>query len=94
MAEILGFNKNRTCIEIGLYDTLEQVDRLFNKNRSCIEIDGLTLIVKSFKQFNKNRSCIEMLFPLQVLPLILRLIRTEVVLKFHSSFCEQINVSV
>ena len=39
MAEILGFNKNRSCIEIpigkiAVGDWIE-----FNKNRSCIEID-------------------------------------------------------
>ena len=56
----------------------------FNKNRSCIEMKLLNLKKRCRAKFNKNRSCIEMhetiLYNHKA---VLRLIKTEVVLKWR-----------
>ena len=55
---ILGFNENRSCIEIWFSSSHRLKWQEFNENRSCIEIKRMQAHL-CFIQFNENRSCIE-----------------------------------
>ena len=65
--------------------------RWINKNKSCIEIFLVPILQTDQRLINKNKSCIEILKYHTSLFAPLRLIKTRVVLKFHSAFCTSIN---
>ena len=55
---------------------------LFNENRSCIEIKIKEVFTDEQIMFNENRSCIEMIRLPILWQFSIRLMKTEVVLKF------------
>ena len=77
------FNENRGCIEIIPERSFFLFGYQFNENRGCIEIFH-TILTPFFQiSFNENRGCIEITIAQTDFCKSHRLMKTEVVLKFH-----------
>ena len=76
------FNKNRSCIEIGMIYYGCKVDKhLFNKNRSCIEICPCWTCRLKFSYLIRTEVVLKFFLDNCLLRVSIYLIRTEVVLK-------------